>query len=130
MNTPKSTSLSKRPVILDRSLQKTKNQQVSLSAFTFLFSEMIQYSQNRVGGISELEKWYKKVTQPAGIWIQSRTAILGAGQLPGEEYKAGNQDSIHIAVYQLHRVEGAFWQVCRLFGKINRQSRRVHDIRE
>lgn len=35
--------------------------QVSLSAFAFLFSELVQYNQNRVSSIEDLEKkWYFK----------------------------------------------------------------------
>ena len=40
--------------ILDRSLSKEK-QEVSLSAFALLFSEIIQYSQNRVKSVAELQ---------------------------------------------------------------------------
>ena len=32
---------------------------VSLSAFSFLFSELVQYNQNRVDSIHDLEKKYK-----------------------------------------------------------------------
>lgn len=31
-------------------------EQVSLSSFAFLFSEMVQYSQNRVSSIADLER--------------------------------------------------------------------------
>eukprot|EP01137_Pigoraptor_chileana_P027591 Opistho-2@10386 len=44
-----------RPNILDRPLHKTRGE-VSLSAFSFLFSEIIQYCQNRVDSIPALEK--------------------------------------------------------------------------
>ncbi|KAJ3330928.1 TRAPP subunit trs31 [Kappamyces sp. JEL0680] len=47
---------SSKPVILDRPLGKTKNDAVSLSAMSFLFSEMLQYSQKQVTGIEDLEK--------------------------------------------------------------------------
>ena len=40
--------------ILDKSLSKGK-QEVSLSTFALLFSEMIQYSQNRVKSVAELQ---------------------------------------------------------------------------
>lgn len=49
----KSTS---RPSIYERPLNKTRNAEVSLSAFSFLFSEIIQYTQNRVEGIEDLER--------------------------------------------------------------------------
>ena len=48
----------KRPSILDRPLNKTRNSEVSLSAFAYLFSEMLQYAQKRASGIADLEaKW-------------------------------------------------------------------------
>jgi len=40
--------------ILDKPLSKGK-QEVALSAFALLFSEMIQYSQNRVKSVAELQ---------------------------------------------------------------------------
>eukprot|EP00252_Welwitschia_mirabilis_P020453 TRINITY_DN5018_c0_g1_i3.p1 TRINITY_DN5018_c0_g1~~TRINITY_DN5018_c0_g1_i3.p1 ORF type:complete len:214 (+),score=42.10 TRINITY_DN5018_c0_g1_i3:328-969(+) len=40
--------------VLDRPLSKGK-QEVSLNAFAFLFSELVQYSQTRVDNIAELE---------------------------------------------------------------------------
>lgn len=45
-----------RTAIFDRNLNRTKNNQVSLSAWSFLFSEMIQYTQKRVNGIGDLER--------------------------------------------------------------------------
>ncbi|KAJ1554305.1 TRAPP subunit trs31 [Nowakowskiella sp. JEL0078] len=42
--------------ILERSLNKTIKNDVSLSAYAFLFSEMLQYSQKRANGIQDLEK--------------------------------------------------------------------------
>ncbi|KAI8926611.1 NO signaling/Golgi transport ligand-binding domain-containing protein [Entophlyctis helioformis] len=47
---------SKRPAILDRNLNKTKSAEVSLAAYAFLFSEMLQYAQKRVNGIQDLER--------------------------------------------------------------------------
>ncbi|PPR87248.1 hypothetical protein GOBAR_AA33450 [Gossypium barbadense] len=41
--------------ILEKPLSKGK-QEVSLSAFTFLFSELVQYNQTRVDNIAELER--------------------------------------------------------------------------
>ncbi|KAL7749781.1 hypothetical protein RI367_004657 [Sorochytrium milnesiophthora] len=42
--------------ILDRHLNKSRNDQVSVAAFAFLFSEAVQYTQKRVTGIADLEK--------------------------------------------------------------------------
>ncbi|CAL1697907.1 unnamed protein product [Somion occarium] len=53
LNTPKPGL---RPNIYDRNLNKTRTAEVSASAFTFLFSEVVQYTQKRVTGISDLER--------------------------------------------------------------------------
>jgi hypothetical protein len=45
-----------RPNIYDRNLNKTRTAEVSASAFAFLFSEMVQYTQKRVSGINDLER--------------------------------------------------------------------------
>lgn len=45
-----------RPNIYDRNLNKTRITEVSGAAFTFLFSEMVQYTQKRVSGINDLER--------------------------------------------------------------------------
>lgn len=41
--------------ILDKNLNKTRGTEVSLSAYSFLFSEMLQYAQKTASGISDLE---------------------------------------------------------------------------
>ncbi|KAF9478714.1 transporter particle subunit trs31 [Pholiota conissans] len=45
-----------RPNIYDRPLNKTRSAEVSASAFAFLFSEVVQYTQKRVSGINDLER--------------------------------------------------------------------------
>src|ERR1700733_11990396 len=45
-----------RPNIYDRNLNKTRVSEVSASAFTFMFSEIVQYTQKRVNGINDLER--------------------------------------------------------------------------
>ncbi|KAH8834860.1 TRAPP complex subunit trs31 [Flagelloscypha sp. PMI_526] len=50
------TSGRSAPNIYDRNLNKTRITEVSGSAFAFLFSEMVQYTQKRVGGIADLER--------------------------------------------------------------------------
>ena len=46
-------SQQQRPSILDKSLSKGKGE-ASLTAFALLFSEMVQYSHNRVSSVDEL----------------------------------------------------------------------------
>ncbi|KAF9535771.1 TRAPP complex subunit trs31 [Crepidotus variabilis] len=47
---------SNRPNIYDRPLNKSRGAEVSGSAFAFLFSEIVQYTQKRVSGINDLER--------------------------------------------------------------------------
>ncbi|EAU92959.2 transporter particle subunit trs31 [Coprinopsis cinerea okayama7 len=44
------------PSIYDRPLNKTRGAEVSASAFAFMFSEIVQYTQKRVNGINDLER--------------------------------------------------------------------------
>lgn len=44
------------PDILERPRDRTKNNEVSSSALAFLFAEIVGYTQNRVSGISDLER--------------------------------------------------------------------------
>lgn len=50
------TNTKTRAAIYDRNLNKTRASQVSLSAYAFLFSEIVQYTQKRVSGIGDLER--------------------------------------------------------------------------
>lgn len=47
-----------RSNIYDRNLNKTRTADVSASSFSFLFSEIVQYTQKRVSGINDLERRY------------------------------------------------------------------------
>ncbi|KAH9836611.1 TRAPP complex subunit trs31 [Rhodofomes roseus] len=53
---PASKPAPPRQTIYDRPLNKTRAAEVSASAFAFLFSEMVQYTQKRVNGINDLER--------------------------------------------------------------------------
>jgi hypothetical protein len=46
--------------ILDRQVPKGKSE-INLSAFSFLFSEIIQYCQSTVSNVSELERRYVSI---------------------------------------------------------------------
>ncbi len=49
--------ISKRTTaIYDRNLNKTRTSEVSMNAWAFLFSEVVQYTQKRVAGIGDLER--------------------------------------------------------------------------
>jgi hypothetical protein len=47
-----------RPNIYDRPPNKIRTTEVSASAFAFLFSEIVQYTQKRVSGINDFERRY------------------------------------------------------------------------
>ncbi|CAG8529639.1 8846_t:CDS:2 [Paraglomus brasilianum] len=50
------TRYARRTSVVERNLNKTRSAEVGLSAFAFLFSEMLQYTQKRVQGIQDLER--------------------------------------------------------------------------
>nr|CAG4646678.1 EOG090X0H7V [Macrothrix elegans] len=57
-----------KTTILDRSLSKGKSE-VSLSAFALLFSEIVQYCQNRVATVPELQSKLSELGQQVGIHL-------------------------------------------------------------
>ncbi|EIW86357.1 transporter particle subunit trs31 [Coniophora puteana RWD-64-598 SS2] len=58
-----------RQSIYDRPINKTRTAEVSLSAFSFLFSEMIQYTQKRVSGINDLERRLNALGYRVGLRV-------------------------------------------------------------
>ncbi|KAJ3416513.1 TRAPP subunit trs31 [Chytridiales sp. JEL 0842] len=63
----RSASLVPNTSRLDKSLNKTRMSEVGLGSFSFLFSEMIQYTQKRVSGVSDLEKKLSEFGYRVGI---------------------------------------------------------------
>jgi hypothetical protein len=61
-----SSSSAKRVNIVDRPLSKPKAE-VSLSAFSFLFSELVQYSQTKSQSTSDIEKKLEDAGYGVGI---------------------------------------------------------------
>ncbi|WVF72310.1 hypothetical protein IAT40_007123 [Kwoniella sp. CBS 6097] len=57
--------------ILDRPLNKTKGAEVAMSAWAFLFAEMVAYSQSRVDSVTDLEKRLSSLGYEAGQRILS-----------------------------------------------------------
>jgi len=52
-----STTVTKRTTtIYERNVNKTRTAEVSMSAWAFMFSEVVQYTQKRVSGIGDLER--------------------------------------------------------------------------
>nr|CAG4645223.1 EOG090X0H7V [Leptodora kindtii] len=60
------SSLRLKTTILDRSISKGKNE-VSLNAFALLFSEMVQYCQNRASTVPELQAKLSEMGQHVGV---------------------------------------------------------------
>ncbi|KAF2359697.1 Transport protein particle (TRAPP) component [Trinorchestia longiramus] len=58
-------SQQQRPSLLDKSLSRGKNE-VSLAAFALLFSEMVQYSHNRVSSVNELHDKLSELGERVG----------------------------------------------------------------
>ncbi|KDQ19907.1 hypothetical protein BOTBODRAFT_75366, partial [Botryobasidium botryosum FD-172 SS1] len=58
-----------RSIIYDRNLNKTRAAEVSYSAFAFLFSEAIQYTQKRVSGIADMERRLSTLGYRVGIRV-------------------------------------------------------------
>lgn len=55
--------------IYDRNLNRTRNASVSLASWSFLFSEMIQYTQKRVSGIGDLERRLNTIGYRVGLRV-------------------------------------------------------------
>ena len=55
--------------------------QVSLSAFAFLFSEIVQYSQTRVSNIGELERRCAALSQRALFLSHCSKTTVGIGSV-------------------------------------------------
>ncbi|TMW69523.1 hypothetical protein Poli38472_001679 [Pythium oligandrum] len=89
--------------ILDRPLSRGKNE-VSLSAFAFLFSEMVQYFQGRVQNINDLETRLDDAGFGVGVRIQ---------ELLCQREKAGRRETRLINMLQF--VVSTCWKA--LFGK-------------
>ncbi|KAG1828629.1 NO signaling/Golgi transport ligand-binding domain-containing protein [Suillus variegatus] len=74
-----------RPNVYDRNLNKTRTSEVSASAFAFLFSEVVQYTQKRVSGINDLER---RCVYPALLLCSLNVASLRLNTLG---YRAGTR---------------------------------------
>ncbi|CAN7006077.1 unnamed protein product [Brassica rapa subsp. trilocularis] len=90
--------------VLDKPLSKGK-QEVSLSAFAFLFSELVQYNQTQVDNIAELERRL----EDAGYAVGSRVLELLCNR------EKGNRRETRLLGI-LSFVHSTVWKV--LFGKV------------
>ncbi|XP_052200089.1 uncharacterized protein LOC127806690 [Diospyros lotus] len=90
--------------VLDKPLSKGK-QEVSLSAFAFLFSELVQYSQTQVDNIAELERRL----EDAGYAVGARVLELFCHR------EKGNRRETRLLGI-LSFVHSTVWKV--LFGKV------------
>ncbi|XP_048134264.1 trafficking protein particle complex subunit 5-like isoform X1 [Rhodamnia argentea] len=90
--------------VLDKPLSKGK-QEVSLSAFSFLFSELVQYNQTQVDNIAELERRL----EDAGYSIGARVL-----ELLCHREKGNRRETRLLGI--LSFVHSTVWKV--LFGKV------------
>ncbi|KAJ2841180.1 protein particle complex subunit, partial [Coemansia erecta] len=56
-------------MLLEQPVTRQRRDKVSLSAFAFLFAEMIRYTQNRVLGIQDLETKLNELGQRVGVRV-------------------------------------------------------------
>ncbi|KAK1293631.1 hypothetical protein QJS10_CPB17g00224 [Acorus calamus] len=87
--------------VLDKPLSKGR-QEVSLSGFSFLFSELVQYNQTQVDNITELERRL----EDAGYAVGARVLELLCHRDKGKDQFLGILSFVHSTV----------WKV--LFGKV------------
>ncbi|KAL2249551.1 UNVERIFIED_CONTAM: Trafficking protein particle complex subunit 5 [Sesamum indicum] len=90
--------------VLDRPLSKGK-QEVSLSAFAFLFSELVQYNQTQVDNIAELERRL----EDAGYAVGARVL-----ELLCHREKGNRRETRLLGI--LSFIHSTVWKV--LFGKV------------
>ncbi|KAG4149983.1 hypothetical protein ERO13_D05G367100v2 [Gossypium hirsutum] len=69
--------------ILEKPLSKGK-QEVSLSAFAFLFSELVQYNQTRVDNIAELERRLEDAGYAVGARVLELLSCWGLSLQAGK----------------------------------------------
>ncbi|KAJ1826892.1 protein particle complex subunit [Coemansia sp. RSA 2599] len=56
-------------MLLEQNVARAKRDKVSLSAFAFVFAEIIRYSQNRVLGIQDLEAKLSEIGKRVGVRV-------------------------------------------------------------
>lgn len=56
---PSKSTAGPKPNIYERNLNKTRVAEVSAASLSFLFSEVVQYTQKRVSGVNDLERRYE-----------------------------------------------------------------------
>ncbi|GAC95381.1 hypothetical protein PHSY_002956 [Pseudozyma hubeiensis SY62] len=66
-------TLARGPDILERPRDKLRSSEINLSSLSFLFSEIVSYTQNRVTGITELEKRLSLIGYAIGQRVLSLT---------------------------------------------------------
>ncbi|KAE8260100.1 hypothetical protein A4X13_0g549 [Tilletia indica] len=98
------------PDILDRPRDKTRTSELSLSALSFLFSEMVSYTQSRSTGITDLEQRLSLLGYHVG---QRILVILTHREQMGSNPKAPKRETKLLPV--LLWIHTNFWKAA--FGK-------------
>jgi hypothetical protein len=87
---PSTRPAAARPNVYDRPLNKSRVTDVSAAAFSFLFSELVQYTQKRVSGINDLER--RHVSSPPPALLSTLPLHLGS-TLSATEQASGSSSS-------------------------------------
>ncbi|KAF5382235.1 hypothetical protein D9757_008926 [Collybiopsis confluens] len=97
-----------KPNVYDRNLNKTRVADVSAASFAFLFSEVVQYTQKRVGGVNDLEKRLNTL----GYRVGSRVLELSAYRLESLSKAPKRETRLLPALMSIHT---QIWRA--VFGK-------------
>lgn len=137
----------------DRPLNKSRGTEVALSSWAYLFGEVVQYTQARVAGIADFEKKLSAIGYRVGlrlvellplrdslpVSLHSTLWPIGCIQngphtainLPKSSWATTPDPFVASATVHPHsNLPLSFQQTCRRTGKINRERRRVYDLRQ
>lgn len=98
------------PDIVDRPRDRTRQHEVSHSALSFLFAEMVSYTQNRVSGISDLERKLSLIGYTIGQRVLHLT--LHRQEMSTNPKNPKRETRLLPTLLWIH---GAFWKAA--FGK-------------
>ncbi|KAJ9604306.1 Trafficking protein particle complex subunit 31 [Cladophialophora chaetospira] len=78
---------STRKTIYDRNLNRSRNAELSRSAFAYLFMEMVAYAHKRVKGIQDFEKRLNEQGYPLGVKLLDLLLYRGSAVAQSSESK-------------------------------------------
>ncbi|KAJ4471395.1 TRAPP complex subunit trs31 [Lentinula edodes] len=78
---PSKSTAGPKPNIYERNLSKTRVAEVSAASLSFLFSEVVQYTQKRVSGVNDLERRLNTLGYRVGTRVLELTAYRAESSL-------------------------------------------------